>query len=344
MDFYSFLLPDFSKRHQMKPIKLLVSSLLLACLLVSCNKKNEERAYIELPEGSTLTVPFDGGDYTVDVNTSFYALNVELTPKVSWCKAQLVGKKLHVKVYENQNEDYRTVNITLSVKGVKPVTLVVSQDGADEGSIDPYKPAIPEEFYDYMWNDKWTIFNWIYNGDKWENIAYAENGLDVRAKTWYKPLKSTNFAYGILLSQELLDYFGGKTLTLLSLYHDLKPEDISQIEVSVCTVKESDDDADTPAWKKGKCYDVDEVIFKTSDIKNNGSGYMEWSDESKNVVLPKIGKVMILYRVEATKALNVAKQPANKFAPGFINDESSDANGMFPFYGGTPQLVFKVKN
>lgn len=352
----------------MKLSRLIAPLVLGTMLFAGCEKNgNGEATELSVSE-TTVTKDCTAQDFVIDVTTDAKLLNVtvlyDTEDSQEWLTASYAAGKLSVSITENVTIVERSATIRLSVKGVDPATVQVVQAGAEEEG-DPFASLEPV----FEWDDSWTVWNWMYNFNdgeggfnlatyKWSALAWAGqlgkgdlNGWNNWSMVYEN---SGTLSLGLMISPELLQEIGGKPLGIIEFCCD--QQCFESAELQMVTVKKSEDKADTPSWKRGKCYDVDQVLYTCTTTEISDYGWVSACPEEKCLV-PESGDVMMLIKIKGDgglkeytdgtntwygSLLSIFPQPVNKFAPTYINLENNEGREMYPLSCGTINMNFRV--
>lgn len=295
-------------------------------------------------------------DFVIDVYTEVGKPDVQIyfnQENDGWLRARFQNGGLKVWLHRNTSLEERSARIILMAPDVEPASIQIVQAAAtSEG--DPWEPE-DESFYAFNWNNNWSVYDWLIDQAgityKYEPLAYGRQELDYCDAGCYVYESSGKFTVGLRISEELLAVCGGQQLTQLGMISE--PGMVESFEYAIVTLMPSEDNADTPEWKKGKCVDIDRIIWRSDKVTPNDGGWylLDRTEQLDGAVFPESGDVMILAFVEGdgsvvpkqewhTSMLWMRNQPVNKFAPTYIADDNSEGVGMQLCKVGSVSLNF----
>lgn len=293
-------------------------------------------SYIKVEGPKEYEVPCEGLELQLNVDTDGKTLNCN--PDVAWITCSYTyDKVLTIKVKTNPTKYDREGNVIISYKGVDDYVINFRQAKSDI-EVDPY---IPEEGYYAPWDASWPVSGFIYKlsgRDKYEPLMYGENGLPASERAGYNVHTADKITIGVKLEQPMLDYFRGKSIIGMELNLGAAAK---SVKFAFVEVAKEENDANAPAWQKGKLLSQTNVIWESEEITDLGAwSWPNVSIESGLAALPINGDVMCVAYIEADDAADKGviftyNQHISQIAPCYLSTTGSDGKNMFLFSGGT---------
>lgn len=296
-----------------------------------------------------------------------------------WITSALYDGCLELSFLPHNGTEARTATVRLYADGTDATAEIrIIQNALNE----PRDHFDISDRYPFMWDPDWDVdkFNrksdsvndhnlggHTYSGktiEFWPLMSW-KNINEVGGTGYRKSDGSGQYSIGYMLTQEVLDYYRGKEIIQLGglICNKSFIMNVSEgfMEFAIVTVVQSDQFTDlaTPSWKRGKCVDIDKVIW--SHRINANDPYLSrnecgpyWTSiktdyETAEITLPETGNVMFLCRLSGDPAkapwdnMLTESQPDIPFLPVYFTPDNAAGKAMYPAHIGAPAMYLTFK-